>query len=258
MRDVGMDTPSVHAVLDALAAAGCPCWISGGWGVDALVGRRTRPHRDLDLAIDAAREADAMEALAALGYTVETDWRPIRVELVEPGEGRVDLHPVRFQGDGGGRQAGLDGAWFGYPRGELTTGTIGGRTVPCISAHLQLTFHRGYEPRDVDVMDLRRLYELIADGPLTPERLIAAAGRPVLSGTLTPQEVHRAAAEGRVFGVHVWSTMGDHEAWFAYAVRVTGSHAGYLVFPRPVPLTMRHGGAAGWEETDEVYAAFGL
>jgi lincosamide nucleotidyltransferase A/C/D/E len=27
-----MDAAKVHAVLDALAAAGCPCWISGGWG----------------------------------------------------------------------------------------------------------------------------------------------------------------------------------------------------------------------------------
>ena len=169
MRGVGMDAAGVHAVLDALAAAGCPCWISGGWGVDALVGRRTRPHRDLDLAIDAAREPDAMRALEALGYAVETDWRPVRVELVEPGEGRVDLHPVVFK-DGAGRQAGLDGDWFDYPRGDLVTGTIDGRTVPCISPRLQLTFHQGYEPRDVDVMDLRRLHELIADGPLTPER----------------------------------------------------------------------------------------
>jgi lincosamide nucleotidyltransferase A/C/D/E len=157
-----MDAAAVHVVLDALAAAGCPCWISGGWGVDALVGRQTRPHRDLDLAIDAAREAEAMRALAALGYTVETDWRPVRVELVEPGDGRVDLHPVVFAGTGDGRQAGLDGAWFDYPRGDLTGGTIGGRAVPCISAGLQLTFHRGYEPRDVDLLDLRLVHDLIA------------------------------------------------------------------------------------------------
>ncbi len=248
----------MHAVLDALEAAGTAYWISGGWGVDALVGRRTRAHRDLDLAIDAAHEAGAMRALEALGYAVETDWRPVRVELVEPGEGRVDLHPVVFDGSGDGRQAGLDGAWFDYPRAELTTGTIGGRTVPCISPRLQLTFHEGYEPRDVDVVDLRRLYQLIADGPLTPERLIAAAGQPVLSDSLTPQEVHRASAEGRVFGVHRWSTMGDRESWFAYVVRVTGSHTGYLVFPRPVPPELRNAGGAAWEETDEVYAAFGL
>lgn len=29
-----MDADEVHTVLDALAAAGCDAWISGGWGVD--------------------------------------------------------------------------------------------------------------------------------------------------------------------------------------------------------------------------------
>ncbi|GAA3220531.1 hypothetical protein GCM10010532_050260 [Dactylosporangium siamense] len=149
----------MHAVLDALAGVGCPCWISGGWGVDALVGRQTRPHRDLDLAIDAAREADALRVLAERGYVVETDWRPVRVEVVASGLGRVDLHPVVFT-DGDGRQAGLDGDWFDYPGVDLTTGLIAGRPVPCISARLQLAFHQGYEPRDVDVLDLRLLQEL--------------------------------------------------------------------------------------------------
>ena len=27
-------------------------WIAGGWGVDALVGRQTRIHSDLELAVD--------------------------------------------------------------------------------------------------------------------------------------------------------------------------------------------------------------
>lgn len=160
-----MDATKVHEVLAALAGAGCPCWISGGWGVDALAGRQTRPHRDLDLAVDAAHEPAAMRALAALGYTVETDWRPVRVELVEPGDGRVDLHPVAFgHPDGDGRQAGLDGAWFDYPRADLTTGTIAGRPVPCISPRLQLVFHQGYDHRDVDLLDLALLRTLTGTG----------------------------------------------------------------------------------------------
>jgi lincosamide nucleotidyltransferase A/C/D/E len=155
-----VETDQVHAVLAALDAAGCPCWISGGWGVDALVGRQTRAHRDLDLAVDAGREAAAMRALEALGYTVETDWRPVRVEVVGPGDGRVDLHPVVFGSDGNGRQAGLDGAWFDYPRADLTTGVIDGRTVPCISPRLQLIFHQGYAPRAVDLADIRLLEQV--------------------------------------------------------------------------------------------------
>lgn len=159
MQRVETDATKVHAVLDALEAAGCPCWISGGWGIDALAGRQTRAHRDLDLAIDASREAEALRALAALGYTVETDWRPVRVEVAEPGGGRVDLHPVVFGEDGDGRQAGPGDDWFDYPRADLTTGTIAGRRVPCISARLQREFHQGYAPRPVDVADLRVLGE---------------------------------------------------------------------------------------------------
>ncbi|MEV4134979.1 hypothetical protein AB0J72_22730 [Dactylosporangium sp. NPDC049742] len=154
-----MNEAQVHQVLDALEAAGCPHWISGGWGIDALVGRQTREHRDLDLAVDGAREAEALRALEALGYRIETDWRPVRVEVAGPGGGYVDLHPVAFTDDGAGRQEGLDGGWFDYPRADLTIGTIGGWAVPCISKRLQQVFHQGYEPREVDRADLRLLGE---------------------------------------------------------------------------------------------------
>lgn len=41
----------VHRVLDLLSDADVETWVSGGWGVDALVGRQTRTHRDLDLLV---------------------------------------------------------------------------------------------------------------------------------------------------------------------------------------------------------------
>ena len=82
-----MSAPEVHAVLDGLAAAGCHAWIGGGWGVDALVGNQTRGHRDLDLAVDADHEAAALVVLGKLDYVIETDWRPVRVEVVAPGVG---------------------------------------------------------------------------------------------------------------------------------------------------------------------------
>ena len=236
-----MSAAKVHAVLDALDHAGCPYWVAGGWGVDALVGRQTRKHRDLDLALPVDREPTALDALAAIGYSLATDRRPARVELVEPGGGRVDLHPVTFDADGDGRQA---------------SGVLDGRRVPCLSVERQLAFHTGYEPRDEDVRDLRELYTLIGE-PVTVDGLIAAAGQPVHASTLDAGELRCAAAEGRVIGVHRWSTMGDREAFFSYAVRVTDPD-GHLVFPRPIPVTMRTGGHEDWTETDEVYRAFGV
>ena len=44
-----MNATTVLHILDLLAAVGVPAWLDGGWGVDALFGRITRAHNDLDL-----------------------------------------------------------------------------------------------------------------------------------------------------------------------------------------------------------------
>jgi lincosamide nucleotidyltransferase A/C/D/E len=152
--------PEVLAVLDALQHAGCRVWVGGGWGVDALVGRQTRAHRDLDLAVNAEDEARALQVLQHRGYVVETDWRPVRIELVKPGAGRVDLHPVSFDTAGHGRQPDLAGGVFHYPATAFTTGRLGEAVVGCLSREQQQRFHQGYELRPADVHDLRVLNEL--------------------------------------------------------------------------------------------------
>ena len=151
-----MPSSEVVAVLAALGSAGCRVWVGGGWGVDALVGRQTRAHRDLDLAVDAEDEGRALAVIARGGYRVETDWRPVRVELVAPA-GWVDLHPVVFDGTGHGVQAGLGGEVFHYPPDAFAEGRVDGTAVPCLSCRQQLRFHEGYPPRDVDRHDLRLL-----------------------------------------------------------------------------------------------------
>jgi lincosamide nucleotidyltransferase A/C/D/E len=152
---------SVVEVLEVLERAECRSWVAGGWGVDALVGRQTRQHRDLDLVIDAEQEASALAALRRLGYEVETDWRPARVELAAAGSRWVDLHPVWFNGHGHGRQVGLDGGFFEYPSDCFVTGRLGGRAVPCLSAEQQLRFRMGYALRDVDRHDVEQLKTLM-------------------------------------------------------------------------------------------------
>ncbi|GGO21074.1 nucleotidyltransferase domain-containing protein [Micromonospora parathelypteridis] len=163
INTIDMNADEVHTVLDTLAAAGCNAWISGGWGVDALVGIQTRTHRDLDLAIASEHEAAALRALGRLGYIIETDWRPVRVEVVAEERGRVDLHPLKFDKAGHGHQAGLDGGSFRWPKECFTTGNIAGRPVNCISVEQQLLFHSGYEPRDIDRADLDSLHRLITE-----------------------------------------------------------------------------------------------
>ena len=46
-----MSGAEVLRVLDALDGAGIRTGITGGWGVDALLRRQTRPHTDLDLGV---------------------------------------------------------------------------------------------------------------------------------------------------------------------------------------------------------------
>jgi lincosamide nucleotidyltransferase A/C/D/E len=160
----GMELDQVLVVLRALDMAGVRHWVGGGWGVDILVGRRTRAHRDLDLAVDATAETRAVTALQVLGYSIETDQRPTRVELAGPDDCWVDLHPVAFDEDGSGRQADLTGGWFDYPAAAFTSAVIGGRWIACLSADQQLVFHTGYEPRPIDHHDIALLRELVPSG----------------------------------------------------------------------------------------------
>jgi lincosamide nucleotidyltransferase A/C/D/E len=155
-----VDLDEVERVLQRLVDHSVRYWVLGGWGVDALVGRQTREHRDLDLAVDATQWDTCLDVAAALDYAVETDWWPIRVELASR-RGWVDLHPVRFAESGDGVQAGPDGTTFDYPKEHLTVGALGDLRVPCVSAAWQVRVHKGYEPRPKDLHDLATLASLV-------------------------------------------------------------------------------------------------
>ena len=152
-------------MLAALDAVGLRAWVAGGWGVDALVGRQTRVHRDLDLALDVTHSTleRALSALETLDYRVEIDWRPSRVELAAPSARWVDLHPVVFDDQGTGWQANIDDLPpFRYPPHAFTDGLINGSGVRCLSVAQQLLFHRGYPPRPHDLADVALLRALQA------------------------------------------------------------------------------------------------
>lgn len=157
----------VQQVLDELESKEIRYWVAGGWGVAALAGEQTREHRDLDLAIDSVDVPACVQCLASLGYTRETDWLPARVEFVSPGRGWIDLHPVVFDHSGRGRQQDLDGGHFDYPAAAFTVGRLRGREMPCLSLRQQRAFHSGYEPREQDLYDLKKMAAL--DGETNPE-----------------------------------------------------------------------------------------
>ena len=149
-------------LLDRLRAVADVVFIGGGWGVDALVGRQTRPHGDVDVLLDAPSLPAARAMLADLGFTVREDWLPVRIEVVHPDGRRVDLHPVTFAPDGSGTQPGLDDTVFFYPAGCTTTGYVDGKPVSCLTAAQQLVSRQGFTWREVDHHDVPLLRAVAA------------------------------------------------------------------------------------------------
>jgi lincosamide nucleotidyltransferase A/C/D/E len=171
--------PVVILVMDAFETQGVPSWLAGGWGVDALLGRQTRQHKDLDVVIgDFERnEPEARRVLLSLGFRhVKRDtagaWMPSRSIFEDDAGCCVEL---------------LDVDWE-YLRGVLafdpelrpkstspseelteevfTVGSLDGRALPCLSAVVQLLFHAGFPleaPGRVDVSLLRSQLGLVKE-----------------------------------------------------------------------------------------------
>ncbi|MEV8314533.1 amino acid transporter [Streptomyces sp. NPDC059900] len=153
-----MTADDVVFVLDLLRRAKTDVWVGGGWGIDALIGERTRDHRDLDLMHRQDQESAVLAALSAEGFTESLDQRPVRFVVTAPDGREIDLHPLVFSDDGSAVQASPDPQRpFGYPAACFVTGTVRGTPVPCLSAEQQVYFHRGYEPSERDRHDMAQL-----------------------------------------------------------------------------------------------------
>ncbi len=164
-----MNADEVLRILDALEDNAVTYWLSGGWGVDALAGRQTRPHDDLDIAIDDFErdEPRARQALIDLGFEhaefhERPTWMPHQSVFDDGAGHRVDF--VSIDWSRLAESFGSPGSDLGAsPRSEalerrvLSEGTIRGRRVPCLSADVQLLYHSGFllEPaprRDVELL----------------------------------------------------------------------------------------------------------
>jgi 2'-5' RNA ligase len=152
-RNPPMSGELALSIIDALHGADVGCWINGGWGVDALAGRRTRVHRDLDLVIDDGSMRRAVEVLEGLGYH---EW--YRVDSDEPLFSRIVLHDHELAG----RVVDLHPLDFSREHVEFSKGEIEGRSVPCLSLTSQAEAHTNYRKRwrdRADVAVLRKLLE---------------------------------------------------------------------------------------------------
>lgn len=153
-----MQAQDVLKIIHTLTAAGIQLWLDGGWGVDALLGRQTREHSDVDLVIKLEQVALARTSLQAVGYALVEDELPTRFVMCHETGLSIDFHPVYFDVQGDGIQQLQDGTPFHYPAsGFMGQGTIEEMTVPCVTAETQLLCHLGYEPDAKDQHDMRLL-----------------------------------------------------------------------------------------------------
>jgi lincosamide nucleotidyltransferase A/C/D/E len=127
----------------------------GGWGVDALVGRVTRNHKDVDLLVQVADLARFGDVTRAAGFVRRFEWsenRRIEVDGVAydsafvdaDRDGReLDVHVVDVQDNGRVVQFHTD-PWP-LPVDSLAgEGSLAGRRVRCVSRAAQLAMHRCY------------------------------------------------------------------------------------------------------------------
>ncbi|MBY0422543.1 MAG: hypothetical protein K2Q06_09575 [Parvularculaceae bacterium] len=157
-----MRSEDVVDLYQELTRNGVALWIDSGWAVDAAVGRQTRAHADLDIAVESKFVSQLRQILAQRGYRESTsvnaiDWNFI---LADHEGRRIDVHVVVLDELRGACADPLEG--IAYPAGSLTgEGAIAGAFVRCVSAEALLRFKTSYAPRDCDRDDVAVLCALL-------------------------------------------------------------------------------------------------
>jgi lincosamide nucleotidyltransferase A/C/D/E len=156
-----------------LADAGIPAWIIGGWGIDALLGEETRPHKDIDILVlvdDARRMRDLLKEngfeliyLWPENHAV-TDSQGVETDtafVLRDGAGReMDVHAMWLDADGNGVPEWGDWPDFRFWNHALAArGSIAGISVPCITPQMQVACHTGYALPESHQKDMERLRE---------------------------------------------------------------------------------------------------
>ncbi len=161
-RNPPLSTLTLLSIVGELRDAGISYWVSGGWGVDALVGNPTRIHRDLDLVVEQSDVERAIDAIVALGYR---EW--YRTESDVPLFSRIVFHnhPVA------GQAVDIHPLDVASTQIEFATGSIEGTEIPCLSTAVQLKTHTAYKKRwrdRADIALMRRLVERSATTLIVP------------------------------------------------------------------------------------------
>jgi lincosamide nucleotidyltransferase A/C/D/E len=157
-----MPPDEARGLLAALERHAVDVCVGGGWAVDALVGRQSREHSDLDLWVAAGDLEGLFLAFAEEGVDRIFPWpgdRPWNFVLHDGRSRRVDLHLYEAL-DGSRLHYGSVTAPFVFTVDDLAgRGEIDGVAVRCEAPAFALRNHTGYAARDIDHLDVAVLCE---------------------------------------------------------------------------------------------------
>ncbi|MEA2056458.1 MAG: alpha/beta hydrolase [Patescibacteria group bacterium] len=136
-------------------------WLDGGWAVDALLKKQTRPHADIDIVIQKKDVNTLRGHLENKGYKeVKRDDSSAWNFVIGDDECHmIDFHVIELDKDG-------NGIYGPKKNGDAFTkealsgkGKIGDLEVNCISPKILVEYHTGYDLRDKDYHDVKALCE---------------------------------------------------------------------------------------------------
>jgi lincosamide nucleotidyltransferase A/C/D/E len=129
-------------------------YVDGGWAVDALLGKQTRTHADLDIAIQHKDVPQVRALFEANGFREipHADSWECNFVLEDDHGRQLDIHSYTFD------SAGNHVYGVAYPFDSLSgNGGINGYPVKCISPEWLVKFHTGYQLDENDYHDVKRL-----------------------------------------------------------------------------------------------------
>lgn len=156
-----MSSDSLVELLGLFEGAGIKVWLDGGWGVDALLGRQTRSHKDVDIVLAVEDVPGLRGLLEGRGFAVARG-RPPDYFVLADGRGlEVDVHAVRFDERGDGVYRMQNGEDWIYAAEHLSgRGRVGALGVRCLTPEAQVLCHAyGYVPTEKDYRDMALLEE---------------------------------------------------------------------------------------------------
>ncbi len=162
MTEYAMPPETAGTLMAALTRHGVAACVGGGWAVDALVGRQTRHHADLDVWVDAEDFEGLLAAFADQGVGRIHPWpgdRPWNFVVHDGHSRRVDLHLYETLDDGRLHYGSVKAPFLFATQDLSGDGEITGVSVRCESPEFALQNRTGYELRDIDRHDVAVLCE---------------------------------------------------------------------------------------------------